>query len=75
MRTENPSRRWLKAFDAAFAAAGGHAGSETIRAVRAAHAQPLYERGATPAAAGKAAADAYALRSKLSQAEEAAGWR
>jgi hypothetical protein len=75
VRNETPSARWLKAFDAAFVAAGGHAGRETLAAVRAAHAVPLYQRGATPAAAGKAADAAAQLHSKLSLAEEAAGWR
>lgn len=75
MRNEYPSARWMKRFDAAFLASGGHNGLATLRAVRDAHAAPLYRRGATPAAAGKAAADAYRLHSKLSMAEEAAGWR
>lgn len=75
MRNETPSTRWLKAFDAAFVANGGHNGPATIKAVRESHAVPLYQRGATPTAAGKAAADAYKLHSRLNQAEEAAGWR
>ena len=54
---------------------GGHNGEATIEAVTKAHAIPLYQRGATPRAAGKAAADAYKMQSKLNQAEEAAGWR
>ena len=75
MRNETPSTRWLKAFRVAFVANGGHNGPSTIDAVTQAHAIPLYQRGATPAAAGKAAADAYNLHSRLNMAEEAAGWR
>lgn len=75
MRTETPSPRWLKQFDAAFIAAGGHNGPATINAVRTAHAILLYRKGATAAAAGAAAAESYKLRSRLGMAEEALGWR
>lgn len=75
MRNDTPSARWLKQFRAAFVANGGHDGEATLAAVTTAHAIPQYRLGATPAAAGKAAADAYKLHSRLTQAEEAAGWR
>lgn len=75
MRNETPSRRWIKKFDAAFVAAGGHNGPAAISTVRTAHAIPLYRAGATPRAAGLAAAEAYRTHARLSQAEEAAGWR
>ena len=61
MRNEYPSHRWLKQFDAAFVAQGGHDGYQTLKVCRAKYAIPLYQRGATPAAAGLAAATAYHL--------------
>lgn len=75
MRNEYPSNRWLKAFDREFITNGGHNGPATLRAVRESHALLLYQAGATPRAAGKAAADAYKLHGRLNLAEEAAGWR
>jgi hypothetical protein len=75
MRTEFPTRRWLQQFDAAFVANGGHNGPSTISTVRDLHAVPLYRAGATPRAAGLAAAQAYKTHAKLNLAEEAAGWR
>ena len=61
MRNEYPSHRWLKQFDAAFVAQGGHDGYQTLKMCRAKYAIPLYQRGATPAAGGLAAATAYRL--------------
>ena len=61
MRKEYPSHRWLKQFDAAFVAQGGHNGYQTLKVCRAKYAIPLYQQGAIPAAAGLAAATAYRL--------------
>jgi hypothetical protein len=70
MRKDYPSGRWLKQFDAAFVEHGGHNGYETLKVCRTQYAIPLYQHGATPAAAGLAAATAYPLYRKAEVLQE-----
>lgn len=70
MRKDSPSGRWLKHFDAAFVEHGGHNGYQTLKVCRTEYAIPLYQLGATPAAAGMAAATAYRLHRKAEDLQE-----
>ena len=70
MRHENPSQHWLRQFDKAFIAHGGHNGPQTLAVCRKEYAIPLYQKGATPAAAGFAALTAYRLYNQAALLEE-----
>lgn len=61
MRNEYPSYHWLKQFDAAFVAQGGHDDYQTLNVCRVKYAIPLYQRETTPAASVMVAATAYRL--------------
>ena len=74
MKTETPSRRWLKRWQRAHAEAHGWAGSATITALRP-MAIALYAAGATPAAAGLATADHYRERAAYNLEHELADGR
>lgn len=75
MRTDTPSRRWMRAFEKAFIDAAGHDGAQTFTVVCTEYAMNQYRAGATARSAGLAAATAYKLHGHLALAEEAAGWR
>ncbi len=70
MRHEIPSRQWLRQFDKAFIAHGGHDGPQTLAVCRREYAIPLYQKGATPVAAGSAALTAYRLYNRAALLEE-----
>lgn len=70
MRKESPSPQWLRQFDAAFIANGGHNGPRTLAVCREKYAVPLYQQGATARAAGLAALQAYRLYNQNALLEE-----